>query len=69
MKAPFAPGLQGPRTASLLTALTLSLVIPIVALAAALGYWLYRAEETRFERDGMATARAGALAIERELRA
>ncbi len=68
MKDPFAPGLQGPRTASLLTALTLSLVIPIVALAAALGYWLYRAEETRFERDGMATARAGALAIERELR-
>ncbi len=59
---------QGPRTSRLLTALTLSLVIPIVALAAALGYGLYRSEEMRFERDGMSTARAGALAIERELR-
>jgi two-component sensor histidine kinase len=38
-----------------------------VGLAAALGYGLYRVEESRFERDGLATARAGALAIEREI--
>ncbi len=59
---------KGPRTSSLVTALTLSLVIPIVALAGVLVYGLYKAEETRFEREGLATARAGALAIERELR-